>query len=472
MTHRMRSVCGGQLRAAAASGLLVCGLVSAPTCSAAGNEPLADILGEAGSAGLGAVMVVTRSPYVGGGSRLDLQPLYLYEGERLFVHADRIGLKLQTDPDQRLGIFLRRRMEGFPSDEVPAALEGMARRQEGLDLGLTYRLSTRWGDVYGVLAQDVGATSRGTELELGYQVSWRHGPWTWRPGLGLRWRSARLNDYYAGVRAEEATAQRPAYAPGAGVDGWLGLHGAYALTEHWRLLGGLALTVPSAGVRASPIVSAKLQPSIFLGGVYGFGSYKSGWKDDTSPTIVRVFHGKATEDGCHLARIVTFRCADFNRTTPTDITGLYLGKPFVENFNDWPLDFVGFGGLVYHSDRPYQRNGLQFDLFMKAYYHGFPWSHRVKTRLGWGLGFSIAAPVPYEEVRSQAARDRPTSRVLNYLDPSLDFSLGDLIGNPKLRHTFVGLGVSHRSGIFAWSRLLGNVNGGSNYIYAYLETAL
>ncbi len=35
-----------------------------------------------------------------------------------------------------------------------------------------------------------------------------------------------------------------------------------------------------------------------------------------------------------------------------------------------------------------------------------------------------------------------------------------------------GLGISHRSGIFASSRLLGSVNGGSNYIYAYVETTL
>lgn len=470
MTQHTRPLGMGGRRTVA--GLLLGGLMSSLSWAAAGDEPLADIMGEAGSAGLGAVMVLSRSPYVGGGSRFDLQPLYLYEGERLFVRADRIGLKFRPAENQRVGVFLRRRMEGFPSDEVPPALAGMARRQEGLDLGLSWRVSGAWGDVYGLLAQDIGATSRGTELELGYHFSWRRGPWTLRPGLGLRWRSAQLNNYYAGVRAEEATPERPAYAPGAGVDGWAGLYGAYALTERWRLLGGLALTLPSAGVRASPIVSAKLQPAVFLGGVYGFGSYKSGWGDEASPTIVRVFHGRATDDGCHLARIVTLRCADFNKTTPTRITGLYLGKSFVENFNDWPLDFVGFGGLVYHSDRPYQRNGLQFDLFMKAYYHGFPWSDRVKTRLGWGLGFSIAAPVPYDEVRSQAARDRPTSRMLNYLDPSIDLSLGDLIGHPKLRHTFIGLGVSHRSGIFAWSRLLGNVNGGSNYLYAYLEAPL
>ena len=47
--------------------------------------------------------------------------------------------------------------------------------------------------------------------------------------------------------------------------------------------------------------------------------------------------------------------------------------------------------------------------------------------------------------------------------------MGDLIGARALRETYLGLGVSHRSGIFGSSQLLGNVNGGSNYLYGYLE---
>ncbi len=72
-------------------------------------------------------------------------------------------------------------------------------------------------------------------------------------------------------------------------------------------------------------------------------------------------------------------------------------------------------------------------------------------------------------MRDQLARGRSSSRLLNYLDPSIDVSLGDLMGARSMRDTYLGLGVSHRSGIFGTSRLLGNVNGGSNYIYSYVE---
>jgi outer membrane protein len=50
-------------------------------------------------------------------------------------------------------------------------------------------------------------------------------------------------------------------------------------------------------------------------------------------------------------------------------------------------------------------------------------------------------------------------------------SLGDMLGSRALKDTYIGFGVSHRSGIFRSSRLLGNVYGGSNYIYSYVESA-
>ena len=84
---------------------------------------------------------------------------------------------------------------------------------------------------------------------------------------------------------------------------------------------------------------------------------------------------------------------------------------------------------------------------------------------------AFAEEVPFAERRDQALRGRGTSKLLQTLDPSLDFSLGDLLGKRSLRDTYLGVGVSHRSGIFGTSQLLRNVDGGSNYIYGYVETS-
>ncbi len=438
----------------------------------ANTDPLSDLLTVPGSAALGLAVRAEQSPYVGGGTRYDLLPLYLYEGKRVFLHGSRAGLKLFDEESQRVDVFLDQRFEGYADDRVIPSLAGMAERGSGLDAGVSYRYRQPWGTLQAEYLQDVSSFSKGSELRLSYSYDWRSGRLALRPSLTLAARSAKLNNYYYGVLPGEATATRPAYAPGNGINTTLGLYGSYALDGGWRLLGGVTHTWLDGKVKASPIVGRSAQTGVFVGAAYDFGSYKGGWTEESSPTHLKLLYGKSTEDGCHLAKIVTLTCASTAKVNSTRITGVQIGKPFIERLNGWPLDIVGYVGVLQHDDRGLAPNGLQIDAFMKAYYYGFPWSERVKTRLGLGAGISLAQRVPYTESSSQAARGRQTSRLLNYLEPSIDVSLGDLIGSRALKNTYLGFGVSHRSGIFGASRLLGNVNGGSNYIYTYLETVL
>ena len=443
-----------------------------PARAAPDLEPLTNILSTPGSAGLGLVTRVERSPYRDGGTRYDLLPLYLYEGERLFLHANRVGVKMLNGSEQRLDLFVEQRLEGFPANRLPAGLAGMANRDSGLDGGLSYRYRQPWGTLQAELLHDIGNTSKGSEFRLGYTYDWRSGPWMLRPSVTVALRDARLNNYYYGVRASEATPDRPAYSPGAGINTSMGLYGSYDVSERWRLLAGVSATVLSRKAKDSPIVQKSVLPAVYVGAAYDFGGHKREWAEDGSPTYFKLLYGKSTEDGCHLIKILTARCLSTASNNATSIVGIQVGKPFIRNVNGWPLDFVGYVGLTQHNEHGLQANGAQLDLFMKAVYSGFPWSHRVKTRLGLGVGLSAAQRAPYIEASSQAAAGKTASRLLNYLDPTIDVSLGDLLGSRTLKETYIGFGVSHRSGIFGASRLLGSVNGGSNYIYTYVETAL
>lgn len=442
------------------------------TVACANTDPLSDLLTIPGSAGLGAMTRIERSPYVGGGTRYDLLPLYLYEGNRLFLHASRGGLKVFKNETQLVEVFLDRRFDGFPADRTPPSLAGMATREPSVDAGVSWRYRQPWGTVQSELLHDVEGASNGTELRLAYSFDWRSGRLALRPSVTLSARDAKLNDYYYGVEPSEAMPGRPAYAPGAGIDTSLALYGSYDLSERWRLLGGVSVTRLSRGVRASPIVQKGVYPAVFIGAAYDFGSREKAWDGAPSPTYVKLLHGPAADDACTLVRIVSLRCIKAASVNPTSVTGIQIGKPFIEKLNGWPLDFVGYVGLLRHNDNGLQSSGLQVDAFMKAYYYGFPWSAHVRTRLGFGAGISVAQYVPYAEATSLTERGRNTSRVLNYLDPTIDVSLGDLIGSRALKDTYLGFGVSHRSGIFGSSSLLGNVNGGSNYLYTYLEMIL
>jgi outer membrane protein len=421
---------------------------------------------ETGGAGLGIAVRAENSPYRGGGTRNDLVPIYVYEGKRVFLEAYRVGLKLNETPESRLDVFVGYRFEGFPYDRIPASLAGMSNRGSGVDLGLGYQNRQVWGTLFGEVLHDAAGGSSGSEVRLGYRYDWKIGKLQLQPQLTFAARDARLNNYYYGVRPSEATATRLAYEPGSGVNTEFGLSAAYRLSARWRLLGGVSTTHWSSGVRASPIVEDRPQLAAQLGLAYDFSPNHDAWPEGR-PLIIKVLHGKSTD--CDVAQVMLLKCTSTNTVDQTRVTSIEVGRPFIERLNGWPLDFVGYVGLLQHDERGLQENSWQANAYMKAYYYGFPWSERVRTRLGMGVGVSYANRVPYDEMRDQLARDRSSSRLLNYLDPSVDISLGDLIGVKSMSETYVGLGVSHRSGIFGTSRMFGNVNGGSNYIYSYVE---
>lgn len=444
-------------------------LASGGTAAAAGNDSpiLAATVPEGtGGAGLGLVMRFENSPYRGGGTRNDLVPIYMYEGKRVFLEAYRVGLKLNETPDSRFDVFVGYRFEGFPYDRIPASLAGMANRGSGVDLGLGYQQRNPWGTLFGEALHDAAGGSNGTEIKVGYRYDWMVGNLQLQPEVTLAARDANLNNYYYGVHPSEATTTRPAYEPGSGVNAELGLSAVYRLSERWRMIGGVSAKRWSSGVRASPIVEDRRQLAGQLGLAYDFSPDHDAWPEGR-PLIVKALYGKSTD--CDVAKVMLLRCFSTGTVDQTRITSIELGRPFIERLNGWPLDFVGYVGVLHHNERGLQEDSWQLNAYMKAYYYGFPWSARVRTRLGLGAGVSYAEHVPYVELRDQLARERSSSRLLNYLDPSVDISLGDMIGVKTMRDTYLGLGVSHRSGVFGTSRLFGNVNGGSNYIYSYLE---
>ena len=433
---------------------------------------LGTLLEEPGSAGLGFLMRVESSPYKGADDRVDLLPLYLYEGERFFLRSNAAGVRLATQEDQGLELFVERRLEGYPEDETPEILEGLRTRNGEADLGARYFWKHERHTWDLSVRQDISSTSKGTELRAGYGYLWRGQRWDVQPVLSLEWRSSKLNDYYFGVEPYEATTERAAYAAGSGLDVTAGLYARYRFLQHWSVLGGVYATQQSSSVRNSPLVDDRVQWGALLGAAYDFGNGQVRWDEPTSPTYVKVFYGRDSADGCHMVKIMTFSCTDLNDVDPTDIWGVHVGRPFVSELNGWPLDLVGYVGVLRHDEKGHQPDAWQIDAYMKAFYYGFPWSHRVKTRIGFGFGLSYAERVPYAEVQSQARRERNTSKLLNYLDPSIDISLGDIFGSRRWHDLYLGVGISHRSGIFGSSQMLGTVDGGSNYIYAYLEAAL
>lgn len=464
---RVDRVCGASR--GASSLLLALVLALAGSLAWANSDPFTGVAAP-GGAGIGAFSRTERSPYRGAGTQHDFLPMYLYEGEQLYFHSHSIGLKfgsVSTEP--RFDVFLRRRLEGTPYDRIPDSLAGMARRDPGIDAGASAQIGGGWGIAFAEVLHDVSSASHGSELRLGYRYPWRSGRLWLRPHIMLNFRNAKLNDYYYGVRPEEAMASRPQYSAGAGIAPEIGLYAAYSLTERWRVLAGYTITRLPGSIGDSPIVDNRNQRQLTLGLMYDLSPDHEAWPEKR-PLIVRAYNGDSTD--CHVLLVAELRCTSTHTRDRTGVAGFELGRPFIDRVNGWPVDVAGFVGIQRHREEGFQPDFWSLRAYVKTYFYGFPWDTRVRTRIGLGLGLSYAQRIPLMEVRDLQDRGRNTSKVLNTFDPTMDVSVGDLIGVKRLRETYVGFGVSHRSGIFGTSQLLGNVNGGSNYIYAYVETSL
>ena len=250
--------------------------------AAANSDFLADLVGK-DSAGLGAALRAEQSLYRGGGVRLDVLPIYLYEGKHFYLHSNRFGLKLDIDPRRRVDVFVSRRLESFPVEQIPASLAGMAIRTTESDAGFSYEQRFDWGKVYVEYLRDTSGTSGGTEVKLGYSREENRGSLRLLPYVTLSARDAKLNDYYYGVTPTEATADRPAYSAGGGVNGTVGVYARYDLSTHWHLFAGLSATYWTSEVRNSSIVEKRALQ------LAGFGGFAYEFEPSPSATMTSAF---------------------------------------------------------------------------------------------------------------------------------------------------------------------------------------
>jgi len=131
-----------------------------------------------GAAGLGVLGRIETSPYRGADARVDIMPLYLYEGQRFFLRSNMAGVRVTGDTDAGLELFVERRLEGYPEDETPDVLEGMKTRNSEADVGARYygeRGAHHW-DLS--VRQDASSNSHGTELRASYGYLWQNDRWS------------------------------------------------------------------------------------------------------------------------------------------------------------------------------------------------------------------------------------------------------------------------------------------------------
>jgi len=177
----------------------------------------------------------------------------------------------------------------------------------------------------------------------------------------------------------------------------------------------------------------------------------------------RAAYGKASSSA--LGDIIS---GDFSQhAKDLSVVALDGGYLLKEGAFEWPMDIYLKANISRYDESSANADDVyEFALYIKAYWNFDILDNRL--RLGFGEGASYTSGILFvEEEEAATIVDGKTSYFLNYLDLSLDFDFGRLIGYKPLHNTYIGWALKHRSGIYG---LINGVSkGGSNYNTIYIE---
>jgi outer membrane protein len=432
-----------------------------------------------GTAGLGAGFRFGESPYISSGesteAQLDLIPLYLYEGKYLFAHGTTFGVHVFKNTKFSFSALLRARFQQLDPDTDPV-FAGLARRHQTLDAGITSTYKGKFGEVTFDWVTDTLDKHNGQEVQLSYRYNIERGAWSFSPYFTWALQSENLVNYYFGVSAQEATAERPEYTPGEAQVMGFGVNTSWQATDRILLFGNIGFGGSDSVIGNSPLVDKPSYSQAFVGGTYMFGNtYKpSADEDRVSEWSWRVNYGYQAEE--NIIGAIDQGMIKKSTLADTNIAGFTLGRLLTDGKH---VDYVGKVALYRHLEKDVTTSdGLftstkdfnSYAAYIMAMGKGYsPWTGDEVFRWGFGFGMSYAEQVPLAEQSKQASKGNNTSRFLNYLELQVDYPLRRMFKAKWLQDCYVGATVVHRSGIFGTSNLLGDVSGGADWITAHLE---
>ena len=386
-----------------------------------------------------------KTAFAGGETIEDIIPMFYYEGERFFVRGTEGGAHLWNNDQMGVDVFTRYRFFDYP-EEFDDALD-----RNTFDAGLRayYKLSEN-SQVAAEILTDTGGRVHGTaRLESKYSGH----RWQLFPSLEIRAKSSNFNSRYYGLGVDTVD---------AGIDARAALRSRLHVWRNLHLEGSLEARWLDSNTRSSAMVDDSVEYMAYIG--FGFSEDPSEASKKTldAKPYIRLAQGWGNEST--LAQILE---GDIRKKdVRVNMTSLFYGHPLSDTLFNLPIEVYLTPGLVHHYSSGDQDAATEFVLGFKFYYtFPIPW----RVRLGVTEGVSYTDSISYYENDSLEADDLKPSRLLNYVDLSLDLNLGDIFKYKAIEDLWIGYGIHHRSGVGGSSPTFGNISGGSNFNTLYLQ---
>jgi MipA family protein len=208
---------------------------------------------------LGLGLVASDDGYKGLGFKTRVVPGLAVQTSRFTLRGTSAEF-IVTDPaktDFSVNLRADLLLQGYKESDGPI-FAGMNSRKPSLLLGVGTKFLTPVGQVWLEAGADATGNSKGfrTEVGLGWRIPTKSvaGNWTLSPYVSAQVNSAKLADYYYGVTAAEAIANRPAYEAGTTTNFNIGLSASTDLTTNLSLVLGARYRAYGSGIRQSPLL--------------------------------------------------------------------------------------------------------------------------------------------------------------------------------------------------------------------------
>ena len=219
---------------------------------------------------LGLGVATTQRPYAGDSNKTIPFPFVSYENDWFKIAG--IGADLKLGSVGPLTFALRAKYalaDGYKSGDAPI-LDGMEDRKGSLWLGPAVQWKTDVAKLsFEVLADTLGK-SKGLQAKFGAEHDFRLGSVLLTPHAAAEFVDKKYVDYYYGVTAAEATANRPGYEGKSTVNLEAGLRAAFMIDKTSSVFVDGGAKALGKGITDSPLVDRKTTASFAAGYIHRF----------------------------------------------------------------------------------------------------------------------------------------------------------------------------------------------------------
>lgn len=209
-------------------------------------------------------------------SEMQLYPFITYYYESFFIDGDSLGYTLYSEEINGEGFYINLianiSQGGYEENDSPFFVSMADRDDIAVELGFSTGFITPVGFFEFSTTQDVANAHGGYIVDLAYSIPLSGESETFQlmPYLGVTYYSDDYNDFYYGVRENEATITRLAYKSKGGVNFYTGMGLSYQINNRWSLLGDVGYQKLNSHIKDSPIVIKDNIISVLLGVGYSF----------------------------------------------------------------------------------------------------------------------------------------------------------------------------------------------------------